>query len=475
MMRAFSLAEAMEFTSAVCKSTGLDATTFADISTDTRALKPGDLFVALRGENFDGHEFLLAAKQSGASAVVVDAFDSALDSAIDNDPDNSRQMPQLVVADTVDALAGLAAGNRNESDAKLVAITGSSGKTTVKELTAAILTRMGDTLATRGNLNNHIGVPLTLFGLRPAHRYGVIELGASGLGEIAHTVAITRPQVAVLTNAGQAHLEGFGSYENIVQAKGEIIEGVAEGGLVVLNRDDPAFELWRTRAGSRRVASVSRYGHPDADYNAIVKQPQDQKPEIVVTGPGGWTCKLPLPLEGEHNVTNTLLAIAATRELGATDIAVIEGLAGVQPVRGRLQVVNFSGGLSVIDDSYNANPASMKAALSVLATRDGKRVAVFGAMGELGPTARELHKEVGVLASELGIDRLLTVGAGCDGYADGFGETTETYQTHEEAVQAIALVNELPMTVLVKGSRSAAMDLVVEGIKNKVNNACCSG
>ncbi|WP_417517848.1 UDP-N-acetylmuramoyl-tripeptide--D-alanyl-D-alanine ligase [Marinobacter sp.] len=479
MMRAFSLAEAVGFINAVCGSTGLDAVRFADISTDTRALKPGDLFVALRGENFDGHEFLQAAKRLGACAAVVDTFDGALDNALDSSRDSTldspRHMPQLVVADTVDALAGLAAGNRNESDAKLIAITGSSGKTTVKELTAAILVRMGDTLATRGNLNNHIGVPLTLFGLKPAHQYGVIELGASGLGEIAHTVAMTRPQVVILTNAGQAHLEGFGSYENIVLAKGEIIEGVTEGGLVVLNRDDPAFDQWRARAGSRRVVSVSRYGHPEADYSASVKQPQNQKPEIVIAGPEGWSCTLTLPLEGEHNVTNTLLAIAATRELGATDVAVTEGLAGVQPVRGRLQVVDFSGGLSVIDDSYNANPASMKAALSVLASRDGKRIAVFGAMGELGPTARELHSEVGAFASELGIDRLMTVGAGCEGYADGYGETTEMYQTHEEAVQAMALVNEPPMTVLVKGSRSAAMDLVVEGIKNKVNNACFSG
>ncbi len=467
MMRAFSLAEAVGFTNAVCGSEGLGAVEFTDVSTDTRALKPGGLFIALRGENFDGHGFLQSAKKLGACAVVVDTFDSTLDSNAD--------MPQLVVANTVEALAGLAAGNRNESDAKLIAITGSSGKTTVKELTAAILVRMGDTLATRGNLNNHIGVPLTLFGLKPVHRYGVIELGASGIGEIAHTVAITRPQVVILTNAGQAHLEGFGSYENIVQAKGEIIEGVSEGGLVVLNRDDPAFGQWLARAGNRRVVSVSRCGHPEADYSAVIKQSQTQKPEIVVAGPEEWTCTLTLPLEGEHNVTNTLLAIAAARELGATDVAITEGLAKVQPVRGRLQVVNLPGELSVIDDSYNANPASMKAALSVLVKRQGKRIAVFGAMGELGPTALELHKEVGAFASELGIDRLLTVGPGCDGYADGFGETTEMYQTHEEAVQALVRPNEPPMTVLVKGSRSAAMDLVVEGIKNKVNDACCSG
>ncbi|MGO1501952.1 MAG: UDP-N-acetylmuramoyl-tripeptide--D-alanyl-D-alanine ligase [Marinobacter sp.] len=463
MMGTFSLAQAVQFTGATCASQELDAVDYASVSTDTRALRPGDLFVALRGENFDGHGFLHTAQELGACAAVVDAFDRSID------------MPQLVVADTDEALAGLAAGNRGQSDVKLIAITGSSGKTTVKEISAAILVRMGNTLATQGNLNNHIGVPLTLFGLEPTHQYGVIELGASGVGEIAHTVAITRPQVVVLTNAGQAHLEGFGSYENIVHAKGEIIEGVTEDGLVVLNRDDPAFDQWLARAGDRRVVSVSRCGHPAADYRAAIEQSHALNSDIVVTGPGGWSCAITLLLEGEHNVTNTLLAIAATRELGATDIAITDGLACMESIPGRLQEINLPGDLSVIDDSYNANPASMEAALRVLVKREGKRIAVFGAMGELGPTAYELHREVGVLASELRIDRLLTVGVGCEGYADGFGEATEMYQTHDEAAEAIVRTNEPPMTVLVKGSRSSAMDLVVEEIKNKVNSACFSG
>jgi len=463
MIREFSLADAVRFAGGTCSSHRLGDVFFKNVSTDTRALKPGDLFVALRGDNFDGHRFLPAAEKLGACAAVVDTLDSNVD------------LPQVVVDDTVNALAALAAGNRDESNAKLIAVTGSSGKTTVKELSAAILGRMGDTLATRGNLNNHIGVPMTLLGLEPVQHYGVIELGASGIGEIAHTVAITRPQVVIVTNAGQAHLEGFGSYENIVRAKGEIIEGVTDGGLVVLNRDDPAFGQWHERAGSRRVVSVSCCGNPGADYSAVIQKTKSFKPEIVVTGPGGWSCPLILPLEGEHNVTNTLLAIAATRELGATDAAIIEGLAGMQPVRGRLQVVSLPGELSVIDDSYNANPASMKAALRVLASRGGQRLAVLGAMGELGPTALELHREVGAFAAELGIDRLLTVGAGCDGYADGFGEMTEMYQTHREAAQTIVCTNARPMTVLVKGSRSAAMDIVVDEIKNKVNSTCCSG
>ena len=212
------------------------------------------------------------------------------------------------------ALGLLAAENRNESRARLVAVTGSSGKTTVREMTAAILSQLGDTLATEGNLNNHIGVPLTLFRLAPEHRYGVIELGASGLGEIAHTVTMTRPEVVILTNAGTAHLEGFGGYENIVRAKGEIIDGVSGNGLVVLNRDDPAFEKWRARAGARRVVSVSRLGHAGADYRGALQAPERPGLTFDVSGPDGWSCSATLALEGEHNLTNAMLAIAAARE-----------------------------------------------------------------------------------------------------------------------------------------------------------------
>ena len=252
-MRAFTLAEAAVWLKAA-EPAGAAEVTCQGVSTDTRAIRDGDLFVALRGERFDGHEFVAQAKQAGAVAAVVDSAVAGAD------------IPQLVVEDTVEALAALAAAQRDESRAQFVAVTGSSGKTTVREMTGAILGNGGPVLVTQGNLNNHIGVPLTLFRLTPEHRFGVIELGASGVGEIAHTVAITRPDVAILTNAGQAHLEGFGGYDKVVQAKGEIIDAVAPTGVVVLNRDDPAFEIWRDRAGTRRVIAVSASGHPDADY-----------------------------------------------------------------------------------------------------------------------------------------------------------------------------------------------------------------
>ncbi|WP_323752609.1 UDP-N-acetylmuramoyl-tripeptide--D-alanyl-D-alanine ligase [Marinobacter sp.] len=465
MMRAFSLAEAKSWLGATLagKSIASETVQFKGVSTDTRAVGEGLLFVALRGERFDGHQFLEQARSQGAVAAVVDVAD------------DSVALPQLVVDDTVAALAALAAGNRNESNAKLVAITGSSGKTTVRQLTAAILEQMGEVLATEGNLNNHIGVPLTMFRMSPEHQYGAVELGASGLGEIAHTVAIVRPQVVILTNAGQAHLEGFGSYQNIIKAKGEIIDGVAEQGLVVLNRDDPAFDQWYERAGQRRIVSVSRMNHPEADYRAVGQVAPDQTMAITVDGPDGWHCAFTLPLVGEHNVSNAVCAIAASRELGATDEQLIKGLSGVQAVKGRLQVFEPAPGFTVIDDSYNANPASMKAAIDVLSGYKGQRVAVLGAMAELGGQGDDLHAEVGAHAKVKGIERLLLVGPGCEGYANGFGQGAEQFQTHKQAVNAIVDGRQASMVVLVKGSRSSAMDRVVEGMQTKVKNACCSG
>lgn len=464
-MRAFSLAELQGWLSAdlAGAQVGPESVHISGVSTDTRSVGEGQLFVALRGDRFDGHKFLQQAWSQGAVAAVVDTADESV------------EIPQLVVRDTVNALAALAAGNRDESSARLVAITGSSGKTTVRQLTSSILEQMGDVLATEGNLNNHIGVPLTLFRMAPEHQFGAIELGASGLGEIAHTVAIVRPQVVILTNAGQAHLEGFGSYQNIVAAKGEIIDGVSRDGLVVLNRDDAAFDQWRMRAGDRRVVSVSRMKHPEADYRASANVMADQTLALQVEGPDDWRCELSLPLVGEHNVTNALLAIAACREFGASNEQLLQGLGRVQAVKGRLQVLVPAQGLTLIDDSYNANPASMKAALDVLSEYPGERVAVLGAMAELGPQGDELHRDVGAYAKEKGIERLLVVGSGCGGYVDGFGQDTEQFQAHEQAIDAIFDGRQGTMTVLVKGSRSSAMDLVVEGIQTKVKNTCCSG
>ncbi|MGM0570331.1 UDP-N-acetylmuramoyl-tripeptide--D-alanyl-D-alanine ligase [Marinobacter sp.] len=434
------------------------------IVTDTRTLREGDLFVALRGERFDGHGFLDAARKAGAVAAVVDT------------PDPDVALTQLVVADTVQALADLGRFNREQSRAGVVAITGSSGKTTLKEMLAAILANEGDTLATRGNLNNHIGAPLTLFRISPEHRFAVIELGASGLGEIAHTVTATRPDVAVITNAGEAHLEGFGSYDNIVQAKGEIIDGVRSDGTVVLNADDPAYPRWKQRAGVRRVVSVSARGGA-ADYRCARFESVGEGYRVQVAVSDGRECQLDIALPGEHNISNALLAMAAAEALGATETSVRSGLASVKPASGRLERKVLNDRVTVIDDSYNANPSSMKAALGVLAGTPGTRVALLGVMAELGADSVELHQGVGAHAHKLGIDQLLVTGAGDDGdaLASGFGDRARRFDTHEQAVDW--LLNHItgPLTVLVKGSRSSAMDEAVRLLQEKVGHSCCSG
>lgn len=463
MISAFTLRQALEWVDGLSGGTWQDDIRFQNVSTDTRNIRPGDLFVALRGDNFDGHRFVGAARQAGAVAAVVDRADDTI------------EMPQLLVKDTIGALAALAAANRNLSKARIVGVTGSSGKTTVREMVAAILGQMGNTLATEGNLNNHIGVPLTLFRLKSEHRYAVIELGASALGEIAHTVGIVRPDVAILTNAGQAHLEGFGSYRNIIRAKGEIIDGLPANGVAVLNMDDAAFDDWRQRAGQRSVKSVSGQGRRDADYRSSDVQVDGPEMRFTVQGPNGWQCDIRLSLQGEHNITNALMAIAAAQTVGATDDAIERGLAGLQAFEGRLQTLKLTSRWTVIDDSYNANPESMKAALEVLAGYPGYRTAVLGAMAELGEDNQVMHRDIGRFARARGIDRLLVVGSGCEGYVEGYGAAAEVCSSHDEAVRRLSESGADSETVLVKGSRSAAMDRVVEGIKKKVDNTCCSG
>lgn len=460
MIRAFRLQEAAHWLAVEPVSS---EASFTGISTDTRSLKKGDLFVALRGDNFDGHRFLEAARSAGAVAAVVDTVSESVD------------MPQLIVPDTLQALGQLGLRHRLESDACFIGVTGSSGKTTVKEMLASILGNAGPTLATQGNLNNHIGVPLMLFEVAAEHQYAVIEMGASGLGEIAYTVALAKPDVALITNAGDAHLEGFGSYDNIVEAKGEIIDGVPATGVIALNADDPAFERWVKRAAGRRVISISASGQ-SADIRCVARRQVASGFEIEVEGPGAWRGSLLVALPGEHNISNALLAMAAAQAVGANMTAVQQGLASVKPAKGRLQTEVLNEHLTVIDDSYNANPASIKAALSVLAAADGIRVAVLGPMAELGPDSDLLHRSVGERARELGIERLIAVGDDrCQGYCDGFGGNAEWVESHEQAVERLLSENTGSQTVLVKGSRSSAMDQVVNSLKNKVNNSCCSG
>ncbi len=456
MMRRFSLAEAAVFAGGAYRGEGRgEDLQFNQVSTDTRTLQPGDLFVALRGPRFDGHQFIAQAAAAGAVAAIVD---TQLESSL----------PQILVPDTTRALGLLARANRRESPARVIAVTGSSGKTTVKEMLRAILAEQGHTLATRGNLNNAIGVPLTLFRLSPTDAFAVIELGASGVGEIAWTVSLAEPDVAVITNAGQAHLEGFGSYENVILGKGEIIEGVPEGGTVVLNRDDPAFDQWHRRSGSRNVISAGLGRDSGADFWLDGLESSASGQRFVMHFPGGGTLPVSLPLLGRHNAFNALLATAGAMSLGATEENVRRGLEAVSPVSGRLQLIEPGPGVAILDDSYNANPGSMGAALQVLADRDGRRVAILGDMAELGEDAVQIHRRTGEQARALGIDELWVRGRFSDAYAEGFGP--ETVQFDELESLDDLLCGPRPLSILVKGSRSAAMDRVVARLKDKVTS-----
>lgn len=424
---------------------------FNGVSIDSRSIEPGQLFVALSGERFDGHDYLeQVATKSAAAALVEHEVESV-------------ELPQLVVADTRLALGRLGALNRAAFRGRLAAVTGSSGKTTVKEMLASILRadHGGDSdavLATRGNLNNELGAPLTLLELAPQHRSAVIELGASHVGEIAYTVGLTSPQVAIITNAGTAHVGEFGGPEKIVEAKGEILEGLAADGVAVLNRDDPAFARWAQRAGERRVLSFAL--HAPADFTARdLARDARGCPAFTLVGSAG-ELRIQLNLLGEHNVSNALAAAAAAHALGVTPEAIRGGLENLQPVKGRAVAQLAASGMRVIDDSYNANPASIKAAIDILAGFSGRTVLVLGDMGELGAWAEASHREVGAYARGK-VSALYAVGPQMAHAVSEFGTGARHFADQAELIAALAAEQSPETTLLIKGSRSAAMENVV--------------
>lgn len=432
------------------KLAGADAF-FSGVSIDSRSIEPGQLFVALSGERFDGHDYLeQVASKSAAAALVEHEVEEV-------------ELPQLVVADTRLALGRLGALNRAAFRGRVAAVTGSSGKTTVKEMLASILRadHGGDSeavLATRGNLNNDLGAPLTLLELAPQHRSAVIELGASHVGEIAYTVGLTRPQVAIITNAGTAHVGEFGGPEKIVEAKGEILEGLDADGVAVLNRDDPAFARWAQRAGARRVLSFAL--HAPADFTARdLGRDARGCPAFTLVGPFGER-RIQLNLLGEHNVANALAAAAAAHALGVAPAAIRAGLENLQPVKGRALAQLAPSGMRVIDDSYNANPASIKAAIDILAGFSGRTVLVLGDMAELGAWAEASHREVGAYARGK-VSALYAVGPQMAHAVSEFGTGARHFADQAELIAALAAEQSPETTLLIKGSRSAAMENVV--------------
>jgi UDP-N-acetylmuramoyl-tripeptide--D-alanyl-D-alanine ligase len=427
----------------------------ASVSTDTRNLPAGCLFVALKGPRFDGHAFAARALETGAAAVMVEAG-AKLDVS-----------PALVVEDSRLALGRLAAWHRARMPAKLAAITGSNGKTTVKEMLAAILAEEAgaDTvLSTPGNLNNDIGMPLTLLRLTPAHRYAVIEMGMNHAGEIDYLTRLARPDVALVNNALRAHLEGLGSVEAVARAKGEVYAGLKAGGTAIVNADDAYAGLWRGLAGDYPVLG---FGFAEAADVRIV--PASGEDFVLITPQGTVETRLRVP--GLHNRRNAAAAAAAALALGASATAVAKGLAAYAGTRGRLQIHPCILGASLIDDTYNANPDSVLAAIQVLAARPGTRILVLGDMGELGAGAAELHHEVGKKAKAAGIDRLLCLGEMSAHAAQGFGAGAMHFERIEELLAEVEQALRPETSVLVKGSRFMQMERVVQSF---VENKQCS-
>lgn len=424
------------------------------VSTDTRTLRGGELFIALRGPNFDGHAFVSEAVRRGAAGVLVESR-----------PDSS--VGSVVVSDTRIGLGRLGQGWRNRCPAQVVGLTGSNGKTTLKEMIAAILGELGEVLATRGNLNNDIGVPLTLCRLRD-ERFAVVEMGANHAGEIDYLTRLVRPDVAVLNNAGRAHLEGFGSLEGVAKAKAEILNGLEADGLFVYNGDDRFAELWRALAGNRRrrtfgVREPADVSSPLGEYSVVWQDDHFEARFPVICEAG--EVEIGLRLAGEHNRMNALAAVAASLEVGATLASCARALARIEPVPGRLCPVRGIGGARVIDDSYNANPDSVLAALRVLASAPGRRTLVLGDLAELGADAVALHRQIGEQVSAAGIDRLLTVGRLSAAAGEAF--TGEHRHFADRAVLADVLSDELgdDDSLLVKGSRSARLDELVDSLR----------
>lgn len=417
---------------------------FARVITDTRQLQPGDLFVALKGDKFDGNDFALRAMSLGAAACLL-----------------SREVPgvrsQIVVPDTLAALQAYAASWRKDLDIPVVAVTGSNGKTTTKQLLASVFAARGPVLATEGNLNNHIGVPLTLLRLRAMHRTAVIEMGANHCGEIAVLAAMATPDVGIVTMAGDAHLEGFGSHEGIARGKGEMFQGLQGRGVAIINADDKYAPLWRELAGTAPMISFGFTAA--ADVRADQFQGDAASCRFRLQTPTG-EAHVELPLAGRHNVTNALAAAAAGVALGLNADAIGSGLSRVQQAAGRLAWKQSREGARVLDDTYNANPSSLRAAMELLATLPGKRWLVLGDMKELGDSAAELHEQAGRAARSLGIDRLYTLGPLAAHAAEGYGQG-RAYQDIDELVAALHADIDDGVTVLVKGSRSSRMERVV--------------
>ena len=434
------------------------------VSIDTRAIKLGQLYIAIKGHNFDGNEFVDQAEEAGAIAAIVHKGVKST-------------LPHIVVDDTRLALAELAGAwrrllsVRGKESLSVVGITGSNGKTTVKEMVAAILAVNAPVLFTQGNLNNDIGVPLTLLRLNEQHRYAVIEMGANHAGEIAYTSTYAQADVVIITNAGAAHLEGFGSVGGVAKAKGEIIETLKKDGVAVINYDDDYFDYWQSVSGNKSVLSFGLNSGADVTAKAIKTEIRNNafvtSFELVSTQ---GTVNIILKLAGQHNIVNALAATAASLALGIDLKQVKQGLENVKPVTGRLQPLVSRLGNIVIDDTYNANSSSLKAGLEVLANFKGKPWLVLGAFGELGTDSPKMHEEMGRLIKASGVARLLAVGADSKNTVQAFGIGATFFEKQQDLIDVLKQELKGDETILIKGSRAQHMENVAAALVDNFRN-----
>jgi UDP-N-acetylmuramoyl-tripeptide--D-alanyl-D-alanine ligase len=445
---------------------GVEAT-FTGVGIDSRTIGPGELFVAIRGERFDGHEFVMTALERGAAGAVVERKwieGLGAEGSRTENGDAQEDLPLIPVDDTRIALGRLAAHWRDGFEIPLAALTGSNGKTTVKEMLASVLreaARPEPVLATEGNLNNDLGVPLTLLKLRAAHRYAVLEIGMNHPGEIAYCAGLARPDVVLVTNAQEAHLLGLGSVEAVARAKGELYEALGPDGIAVVNSDEPHAPLWRGLAGASRVLE---FGLEQSAAVSVRYTLAPKGSEILLNTPAGET-RTQLQVPGLHNVKNALAASAAAYALDVPLAAIAAGLAKFSGVKGRLEHKPGLNGAELIDDSYNANPASVAAAVAVLAAAPGRRILVLGDMGELGDKAAKLHRETGTLAKRAGIDRLFTLGRLSAAASAEFGAGAMHFERIDELIAELTMLLALDVTLLVKGSRFMQMERVVTALQ----------
>ncbi len=425
------------------------------VVTDTRQLQAGDLFVAITGARFDGHDFVAQAAQQGAVGAVV----------------TRRQpvaLPQCQVADTRRAYGRIAQWHRRRMPLRaLVAVTGSNGKTSTKEMLAAVLSEVAPTHATRGNLNNDLGVPATLLGLEPAHRYAVVEMGANHVGEIAWLGEVAEPDLGVITQAAEAHVGEFGSLANIIAAKGELIDALPKGGVVVLNRDSAGFEAWRTRAAQRGVEVVTFGQDAQAQVRLLEVVQTPAGVRVTLEDLHGVERELTLPVWGRHQAWNAAAAVAAAQALTVDWAAIETGLRRFSGAPGRMQPVALRGGGVLVDDSYNANPASVKAAVESLISLGVPVWVCLGPLEELGEAETEQLAGLGTWMREQGVVGLWGLGERLLPAVNAFGEGAQIFMDHEAMARALArkLRHCSDLNVLVKGSRSAAMEQLIQRLR----------